>query len=96
MPFLCLENREGPLFVQFTEEEVFPLDQRRWIANPGSVGQPRDYDPRPSYALFVQEEGDSAGTLERHRVEYDRAATQEKMRQAGLPRSLIDRLNYGV
>ena len=96
MPFLCLENREGPLFVQFTEDEVFPLDPRRWIANPGSVGQPRDYDPRPSYALFVKGERDSAGTLERHRVEYNRAATQEKMRQAGLPRSLIDRLNHGV
>ena len=96
MPFLCQENRDGPRFVQFSEDEVFPLDQRRLIANPGSVGQPRDYDPRPSYALLVSGEEDSAGTLERHRVEYDRAATQEKMRQAGLPRSLIDRLDYGV
>ena len=96
MPFLCQENRDGPRFVQFSEDEVFPLDQRRLIANPGSVGQPRDYDPRPSYALLVSGEEDSAGTLERHRVEYDRAATQEKMRQAGLPRSLIERLDYGV
>ncbi len=96
MPFLCQENRDGPRFVQFSEDEVFPLDQRRLIANPGSVGQPRDYDPRPSYALLASGEEDSAGTLERHRVEYDRAATQDKMRQAGLPRSLIDRLDYGV
>ncbi len=96
MPFLCLENRDGPNFVQFSEDEVFPLDQRRWIANPGSVGQPRDYDPRPSYALYVDEEGNGPGSLERHRVEYDRAGTQEKMRQAGLPRSLIDRLDHGV
>ena len=96
MPFLCMENRDGPRFVQFSEDEVFPLDQRRWIGNPGSVGQPRDYDPRPSYALFVLEDELSSGTLERHRVEYDRAATQEKMRQAGLPRSLIDRLDHGV
>ena len=96
MPFLCQENRDGPHFVQFSEDELFSLDRRRWIANPGSVGQPRDYDPRPSYALFFQEEGDPFGSLERHRVEYDRAAAQEKMRQAGLPRSLIDRLDYGV
>ena len=104
MPFLCLENRDGPFFAQFTEDEVFPLDSTRLIANPGSVGQPRDYDPRPSYALFVKEDRNSAhpepvegpGKLERHRVEYDRAATQEKMRQAGLPHSLIDRLDYGV
>ncbi len=96
MPFLCMENRDGPRFVQFSEDEVFPLEPRRLIANPGSVGQPRDYDPRPSYALYVQANGDMTGSLERHRVEYDRAATQEKMRQAGLPRSLIDRLDYGV
>jgi predicted phosphodiesterase len=95
MPFLCLENRDGPSFVQFSEDELFSLDERRWIVNPGSVGQPRDYDPRPSYALYVKE-GDSAGSLQRHRVECDRAATQGKMRRAGLPRSLIDRLDYGV
>ena len=96
MPFICLENLDGPRFVQFSEYEAFPLDRQRTIANPGSVGQPRDYDPSPSYALYIQQDGDSAGFLERHRVEYDRAATQEKMRQAGLPRSLIDRLDYGV
>lgn len=96
IPFLCLENRDGPRFVHFSEDEVYPLDSRRWIINPGSVGQPRDYDPRPSYALYVKEGENSDGALERHRVEYDRAATQEKMRQASLPGSLIDRLNYGV
>ena len=96
LPFLCRENRDGPSFVQFTEDGVFPLDELRWIANPGSVGQPRDYDPRPSYALFSRGEDEQKGALERHRVEYDRNSTQEKMRQAGLPRSLIDRLDHGV
>lgn len=96
LPFLCRENRDGPGFVQFTEDGVFPLDELRWIANPGSVGQPRDYDPRPSYALFSKGEGEQRGALERHRVEYDRSSTQEKMRQAGLPVSLIDRLDHGV
>ena len=96
LPFLCPENRDGPKFVQFSEDEVFPLDERRLIANPGSVGQPRDYDPRPSYALFCREDEDRPGSLQRHRVQYDRVATQEKMRQAGLPRSLIDRLDHGV
>ena len=96
IPFICHENREGPRFVQFSEDEVFSLDERRWIANPGSVGQPRDYDPRPSYVLYNQPGEDSRGTLERHRVEYSREKTQEKMRKAGLPRSLIDRLDHGV
>jgi len=96
LPFLCLENRDGPRFVQFSEHEAFALDERRLIANAGSVGQPRDYDPRPSYAIYVQEYPESSGLMERHRVEYARAATQEKMRIAGLPRSLIDRLDHGV
>ena len=96
LPFLCLENRDGPRFVQFTEDEVFALDERRQIANPGSVGQPRDYDPRPSYAVYVQEDEESLGYLERHRVEYARKVTQDKMENAGLPRSLIDRLDHGV
>lgn len=96
IPFLCAENRDGPRFVQFSEDEVFSLDERRMIANPGSVGQPRDYDPRPSYALFLLEDEESRGSLVRHRVEYDRQKTQEKMRKAGLPRYLIDRLDHGV
>ena len=96
LPFLCAENRDGPRFVQFTEDETFDLDDRRLIANPGSVGQPRDYDPRPSYAIFCRDDGDTMGWLERHRVEYDRPKTQEKMRDAGLPRNLIDRLDHGV
>ena len=96
IPFVCQENRDGPRFVSFVEDQLFELDDRRWIANPGSVGQPRDYDPRPSYAIFTLEDEGSAGRLERHRVEYDRADTQRKMRDAGLPSSLIDRLDYGV
>ena len=48
MPFLCLENREGPLFVQFTEDEVFPLDRRRWIANPAVWVNPGTTIPGPA------------------------------------------------
>ena len=92
LPFRCVENRNGPEFVEFAEDEIYPLDERRWIINPGSVGQPRDYDARASYGVY-----DSiAGTVARHRVPYDISATQDKMRQAGLPPGLIDRLNYGV
>ena len=96
LPFLCPENREGPSFVSFAEDQSFELDDRRWIVNPGSVGQPRDYDPRPSYAIFSNDGHGNRGFLERHRVEYDRAETQRKMREAGLPRALIDRLDHGV
>ena len=96
LPFLCMENRNGPEFVVFAEDEIYSLDDRRWIVNPGSVGQPRDYDRRASYAIYVKESAGEPGTVEQHRVDYDIADTQEKMRLAGLPAGLIDRLDYGV
>ncbi len=92
IPVICQENQSDPTFVDFTEDQKFIFSEERWIINPGSVGQPRDQDPRPSYALYDS----SRGTISRHRVSYDIGETQERMRQARLPQRLIDRLNYGV
>ena len=92
IPFICRETRGPPLFHQFTEGRVFPLGQERLIINPGCVGQPRDRDPRPSYAIYDSE----AATVERHRVDYSIPVTQQKMREANLPEYLIDRLEHGV
>ncbi len=97
IPFICRENQGDPTFVEFTEDQEFLLneerrDGERWIINPGSVGQPRDQDPRPSYAVYDS----GPGVISRHRVSYDIGETQERMRQARLPQRLIDRLNYGV
>lgn len=92
LPFICVENRDGPEFVALAEDELYSLDERRRIINPGSVGQPRDYDCRAAYALYDSD----AGVIAHRRVAYDIAATQDKMRRAGLPAGLIDRLNYGV
>ena len=64
---------------------------RRLVINPGGVGQPRDGDPRSSYAVYDTE----ASTITIHRVEYDIAATQKLMAAAGLPRWLIERLAMG-
>ncbi len=63
----------------------------RYIVNPGSVGQPRDGDPRAAYAVWDTK----AGTIRFNRVEYDVAATQQKMRAAGLPDMLAERLAFG-
>ncbi|HEY3082252.1 MAG TPA: metallophosphoesterase family protein [Chloroflexota bacterium] len=71
----------------------FDLAGVRRILNPGSVGQPRDGDPRASYAL-VEKQGDRV-TFQLRRVAYDVAATQERMRAVGLPPSLISRLAAG-
>jgi diadenosine tetraphosphatase ApaH/serine/threonine PP2A family protein phosphatase len=67
------------------------LGQHRMIINPGSVGQPRDGDPRTSYAMLDMENM----TLRFHRVAYPIEITQERMRARGLPRRLIDRLEMG-
>jgi diadenosine tetraphosphatase ApaH/serine/threonine PP2A family protein phosphatase len=71
--------------------EVALVPGRRYLINPGSVGQPRDGDPRAGYAVF-----DSETTLVRlFRVEYDVAAAQERIIAAGLPEGLARRLAVG-
>ena len=92
IPFLCREDQGEPQFTDFPEDEPVTLGDERWIINPGGVGQPRDRDPRPSYAICDTSEA----MIERHRVTYDIAKTQEKMRAAALPVQLIDRLNHGI
>ena len=67
------------------------LDRTRLIINPGSVGQPRDSDPRACYAILDTE----LNTWEYRRVEYDIEATQERMRQHNMPARLVNRLAYG-
>jgi predicted phosphodiesterase len=66
-------------------------DQGRAILNPGSVGQPRDSDPRAAYAILDTGEA----TWLPRRVTYPIEITQAHMRQAGLPERLITRLSFG-
>jgi len=63
------------------------------LLNPGSIGQPRDGDPRASYALVEIAEGKISLLI--HRVKYDIERTQEKMKRRGLPRTLATRLGRG-
>lgn len=71
-------------------DAIDPEDDRL-IFNPGSVGQPRDGDPRAAYARYEP----ATGRFTFHRVAYDIAATQTAMRAAGLPERLAFRLQYG-
>jgi predicted phosphodiesterase len=62
-----------------------------YLINPGAVGQPRDGDPRAAYAVY-----DPAGrSVVYYREEYDIASVQAKIRGAGLPDFLADRLTVG-
>ncbi len=94
-PIVWTENEHGADVALLDSTEPLGLHQdRRVIANPGSVGQPRDGDWRASYLLYDSEVGDS-GVLEHRRVEYDIATAQRKIREVGLPEVLADRLARG-
>jgi diadenosine tetraphosphatase ApaH/serine/threonine PP2A family protein phosphatase len=67
------------------------LGGARRLLNPGSVGQPRDGDPRAAYLLLDLD----LGLASFRRVEYDIARTQSEIRDAGLPELLAERLSVG-
>jgi diadenosine tetraphosphatase ApaH/serine/threonine PP2A family protein phosphatase len=101
---LCLVGHTHiPLIFELDEQRrrceilipTFPgllaLGPRRMIINPGSVGQPRDGDPRASYAIIDAE----TMNWEFRRVPYSVGITQERMRARDLPERLIERLAVG-
>ena len=95
VPLLVVDGEDGPqgceLYALGDGDRVELSDGRRLVINPGGVGQPRDGDPRSAYAVYDTE----PATVTIHRVEYDIAATQKLMAEAGLPRWLIERLSLG-
>jgi len=74
-----------------SEDQDEPLGEGLLCVNPGSVGQPRDGDPRASYTLVDT----STGTVTHHRVVYDVPETQRLIAEAGLPKPLAERLELG-
>jgi predicted phosphodiesterase len=66
-------------------------DGARYLVNPGSVGQPRDGDPRAAFAIFDEEQRH----VEYYRTPYNLTKTQKKMERAHLPEPLIKRLELG-
>ena len=92
VPRVYREIGEGPRLESLREGEPLALGDERLIVNPGAVGQPRDGDPRAAYVIY----DDASRTLSFRRVEYDVAATQEKMRRAVLPPRLVERLAVGM
>ena len=72
-------------FIRLSNEDFYLL-------NPGSVGQPRNNDPRSSYLIFDTEEN----TVRFRLVEYDQSATIRKILDADLPEFFADRLIHGT
>jgi predicted phosphodiesterase len=73
------------------EDEQLDMSEGEWLVNPGSVGQPRDGDPRAAWL----ELDDDKWTATFRRVEYDIAGAAAAIREARLPDSLAERLFYG-
>ncbi len=100
-PYCLVGHTHVPVLYHQEEDQVVPyrpdynysikFDHLRCIINPGSVGQPRDSDPRAAYALLDPD------TLvwEYRRVAYPIAQTQAQMRNFGMPEKLINRLEHG-
>ncbi len=92
LPLVVREVRPGRVEATTPEADaVIELGEERLCINPGSTGQPRDGDPRASYAVLDTD----AGTLAYHRVAYDIKASQKRMLEAGLPDALAGRLAIG-
>jgi predicted phosphodiesterase len=70
----------------------FKIDpSKKYFINVSAVGQPRDNNPKCGYVIYDQE----AATIELRRLDYDIATTQKKIRAAGLPERLAERLAFG-
>jgi predicted phosphodiesterase len=75
-----------------THRQLLEIDPAcGYLINPGSVGQPRDGDPRAAYAIYDSE----AGMVAYYRVKYDVEGAQKSILAAGLPPILADRLSAG-
>ncbi len=92
LPVIYHQLQDGqPANFSIPEANTHTLLSPRSILNPGSVGQPRDRDPRAAYAIYETTEH----TWELHRVSYDIAAVQNRMQAAKLPERHIQRLSSG-
>lgn len=78
--------------VQRVVQQQLTIEPRKkYFINTGSVGQPRDGDPRAAYCIYHLDRQ----VVEQRRLKYDMATAQKKIIQAGLPRLLADRLALG-
>jgi len=88
-------GEDGEVELEMLDGDAHTLAVRegyRYLVNPGSLGQPRDHDPRAAYAIYDRD----AATVTVHRVAYDIAAAQARMADLGLPEALAQRLSFGI
>ncbi|MBF0564819.1 MAG: metallophosphoesterase family protein [Nitrospirae bacterium] len=86
-PVIIEQKSSGEMLIHKNAAEINPGS--RYMVNDGSVGQPRDGDPRASYCVM------NSHKIEIVRVGYEVRKTQKEMEVVGLPSRLIERLSYG-
>lgn len=93
VPVTLLRLKDDPTRTAYTVDPEIELeDVQRALVNVGSVGQPRDEDPRTAYAIYDSD----LGKVWIRRVHYDIDKEAQRIRKAGLPPMLADRLFLGV
>ncbi len=101
-PVVLVGHSHVPIAISLEDEElrggvarpeaVEVLGSKRWLLNPGSVGQPRDGDPRAAFLRIDR----ASGAARFERIAYPVARTQAEIRERGLPDSLAERLAHGM
>lgn len=92
VPVIFIQKKNGSI------DTLLPKHGDRWqadgrfILNPGSVGQPRDFDPRASYVIWDDDEQ----TWGFYRVEYDITGVQDRIMKLGIPPRQATRLRTGT
>ncbi len=90
---LVFRDEDGSVeILEPRHSSTLTLDDRRTFLNPGSVGQPRDGDPRACAMLMDTQDG----AVEWRRIGYPVERTQARMREVGLPVRLVNRLAHGL
>ncbi|MDX1632126.1 MAG: metallophosphoesterase family protein [Thermoanaerobaculia bacterium] len=94
IPSLFVEHGDGieVALLQGEDGTIEIENGFHYLINPGSIGQPRDRDPRAAYMTY----DDAEGTVRWYRLEYPVQKAQRRIRDAGLPDALAERLALGV
>ncbi|CAN5529813.1 metallophosphoesterase family protein [soil metagenome] len=95
IPLVFRDGAGGMALLSAGDGSTLKLDERRLILNPGSVGQPRDGDPR-ACGMLLDTTHNTPTTATWQRVTYDIGAVQDRMRAVKLPPRLVERLSHGL
>ena len=91
LPLLFTKNRGQVIYELLTSRRLPKSGNAKYLINPGSVGQPRDFDSRASVAILDLKTNE----IEMHRIDYDIEAAQKKIIDNKLPEELAERLSSG-